>query len=802
MWDKTNNNGSSNNKKHFCSSFGLIVFLNVMKHLQCLFVLIALMCVQSVFAQGASIGKFYDHLPYNKANSIAVTRDKVFVGSGQTMFTYDLNDGSLETLSKVNVLSDLGVTAVAYSEKYNKVIVGYETGNIDFIIGNTVVNIPDVVRTSIQGFKNINDIFIWDDFAYLSTGFGIIKLDIDKNEIKETYLIGDNATNVFVNGVTVFNDSIFAATTQGIYKARLEGTNLVDFQNWEQSTKVAQVNYESICSNDEIMLFNRVLDGENNDTILSYDGSAWQPLVYSGYANQDVKRIQYQNDEWQISHTFGAEFISKDFTTVTPLELYSFSLEIPQPRAFVKNNGIWWVADNRFGLVSYVTGKSEQFLPAGPASFQAWDMDFQNDELWVASGSLTPSRVNNFLKEGIYVYRNNEWTSYNGGEYNEMFDIITISASPTRPGEVFVGSWGEGLRRVIDGKIDTASYKQNNSTVTPNSVFEYYTIGDTKYDNNGVLWTTVAGLSGANVQYPIIAFDGENWFGYGMENKLVTETHAGEIAIDNAGNKWFVSDANGVFVFNENGTFDDEEDDQVVLITTGEDKGNLPTKNVNCLAIDMDGKVWIGTDEGLTIISSTNGLYDGEVRAERIIIEQEGSFEYLLETEIITTIKVDGANRKWIGTETGGVYLVSEDGLETIHHFTTETTPLLSNTIFDVEIFGSTGEVFFATDKGLMSYIGDATDEESYEGPTYAFPNPVRPEYDGIIGIRGLAPNAEVKITDISGNLIYETFSKGTTATWDGNSLNGKRAQTGVYIVFSVTDDGEQKEVTKILFIN
>jgi hypothetical protein len=238
------------------------------------------------------------------------------------------------------------------------------------------------------------------------------------------------------------------------------------------------------------------------------------------------------------------------------------------------------------------------------------------------------------------------------------------------------------------------------------------------------------------------------------------------------------------------------------LITTGELNGNLPTKSVYSIAEDLDGKIWIGTEEGLTVISSTYGLFDGDVKANRIIIEQDGTYQYLLETEVIKTIKVDGGNRKWIGTASGGVYLISEDGQETIHHFTAENSALLSNNIFDIEIFGTTGEVFFATDNGLVSYVGDATDANEYNGPTYAYPNPVRPDYEGLIGIKGLVENSEVKITDITGNVIYETMSEGTTATWDGKSLNGERAQTGVYVVFSVSDDGRQKEVAKILFIN
>ncbi len=754
-------------------------------------------------AQLAGIGKFYDHLPYNQGTVVCLAGDKVYAGVGQTLFVLDQKDNSITKLSKVNQLSDLGVTTIAYSKKHKSVIIGYLTGNIDIIVNNQVINIPDIERTSIQGFKSINDIYIDEDFAFLSTGFGIVKLDIQRQEIKETYLIGDNATNVFVNDITFYNDSIFAATQEGIYVANLNSANLSNFQNWSVLPFRLGTNFNALASNDSIIMFNASIEGNNKDTIHLYNKGVWSKLSFEGYKNADVYSIEYENEEWLLTFNDIAHCLNKNGEAKEKTFTYAGNYTGIKPKHMISDgNTGYWIADNKYGLAHrFSAWNYDVFTPSGPAYYQAFKLDFKGDALWVASGTLTAFWGNNYDKKGVYRYQNNEWDSYNRGGYDSISDISTVSINPFNTQEVYFGSWGKGLVRTENGKIKDV-FQNHNSGINSLNLFRNHLVGGNTFDENGVLWVTCSGAPGAPVTNPLVAYDGKDWHEYNLENKLVNSTHAGEIFVDAEGYKWFASRDNGVFVFDDNGTLGDDNDDRVALITTGENSGNLPTKNVHCIAQDQDGKVWIGTEEGLTVLNSTFGVFDGEAKADRIIIEQDGSFQYLLETEIVKTIKVDAANRKWIGTASGGVYLISEDGQETIHHFTTENSPLISNTIFDIEIFGTTGEVFFATDKGLMSYIGDATDGDEYNGPTYAYPNPVRPDYEGLIGIKGLAENAEVKITDITGNVIYETISQGTTATWDGKSLNGKRAQTGVYIVFSVNEDGSQKEVAKILFIN
>ena len=757
------------------------------------------------FSQSAGIGAFYDHLPYNECNTICLADDKVYIGSGQTLFTYSLSDNSIETLSKVNKLSDLGVNSIAYSKEYSTVIIGYSTGNIDVIVNNQIINVPDIERTIIQGFKSINNIYIKGNYAYLSTGFGIIQFDIQRKEIKETFLIGDNASNVFVNDLTFYNDTIFAVTSEGIYLADVNSSNLSNFQNWKKFDRFENQNINLIESNDSIIVINIQTEDYLKDTLYSYNGKNWNTITFPKYNHDDIFDINFEANEWIFCQNFNARFVTSNFSESESMYTYGEEYSGIKPRAIIKGKvDDYWVADNTHGLIHKTgTWQHQVFTPAGPAYYECWRMDFDGDALWVASGTLNSQQGNNYNKKGVYKYSNNKWESFRGSGFDSLYDITTVNINPQNTNQIYFGTWGRGLIQTNNGEI-TNVFDRYNSGIQSLNLESYrpHYIGGSTFDEKNVLWATCSGAPGASVNNPLVAFDGSEWYEYSLNNLLVNNTNTGEIFVDPNGYKWFSSRDNGIFVFDDNGTLSNKDDDRVALITTGENSGNLPTKAVFDIAQDKDGEVWVGTEEGLTVINSTFGVFDGEVKSERIIIEQDESFQYLLETEIINTIKVDGGNRKWIGTASGGVYLLSEDGQETIHHFTAENSNLLSNTIFDIEIFGTTGEVFFATDKGLISYIGDATDSEKYTGPTYAYPNPVKPDYDGLIGIRGLVENSEIKIIDITGNVIYETISEGGTATWDGKSLNGNRAKTGVYIVFSASNDGAEKEVAKILFIN
>jgi hypothetical protein len=255
-----------------------------------------------------------------------------------------------------------------------------------------------------------------------------------------------------------------------------------------------------------------------------------------------------------------------------------------------------------------------------------------------------------------------------------------------------------------------------------------------------------------------------------------------------------------MYVFNEQ----NDPGQQFRGLNAVENNGSIPGSNVFAMAEDQDGEIWIGTDEGIAIFYTPDQVLTTQsVNAERPLVNFDGYVQYLLETEIVTSIDVDGANRKWVGTDRAGVFLLSADGTEQVYHFTEDNSPLFSNNITDLAVNQETGEVFFGTAKGMIAFKGTATGpSENFDDNVHAFPNPVKSDYFGDIGIDGLMNNSIVKITNVSGSVVYETRSEGGRAVWNGNDMHGNRVKSGVYLVFVSSENGEEKVATKILFLN
>jgi hypothetical protein len=318
-----------------------------------------------------------------------------------------------------------------------------------------------------------------------------------------------------------------------------------------------------------------------------------------------------------------------------------------------------------------------------------------------------------------------------------------------------------------------------------------------KYDKNNNLWVSI---SLGNDALTVLKSDGE-WVELGLPS-YANGTEVSTITIDKSGQKWVIMrEANAVIVFNDNGTLDDTSDDIIRKLSSAAGNGAFPGGLVLSLACDLDGEIWIGTNEGIGVIyNPENVSFGGSYDAQQILVEYDGHVRPLLETESITAIAIDGSNKKWIGTDKAGVFLLSEDGTQELAHFTAENSPLLSNTISAITI-SEKGEVFFGTANGIVSYRGTSTPGGPVNNDVFAFPNPVRGGYEGTIAINGLVQDAFVKITDVSGNLVFSTRAEGGQAVWDGKTMQGDKVATGVYLVFASDNTGEETVITKILVI-
>jgi hypothetical protein len=769
------------------------------------FITVALLFSAFISHTQVGIGEWREHLSYRVGVSLCKADNRIYCSTTPSLFYYDTDDNSVQKISKVQGLSDLEINVVKYSEKHNTVIIGYDNGNIDLIANNQIINIPDIKRSFIQGDKSVNEIIVNDDFAYLSTGFGIISFDILKREISETFNLGESGTFLHVNESCIKNDTIYAACENGIYAGSLK-SNLIDFQNWVKMEGLPTGNYNTIVAINDKLVCNFQMEGQwQKDTIYSFENGSWQkkPLG-KNYAHDNILDLNVFDQEIVASFSFRVTTVDENLTEISTISRYNEE-DSPEPSEAIKDGDEYWIADRTKALVHFSTSTTPNIIaPSGPEFSDSWRMDYSNGHLWLTTGALAPNMKYSFSNKGLALFHEEKWNSYYGSSvFDSLRAIHAIAINPDNPDHIFAASYGGGVLEFKDEER-VKIYNETNSAIQSISLFPFRPVGELTFDSKKRLWIANGGLTGYSVSKPLVMYDlNDNWYSYGLNNVLSSSSLLSGIMVDKNGNKWLSAYLKGIIVFNENETFTDESDDQQVLLTKAETGGNLPSNEVFSVAEDLDGKIWVGTSAGLVVFNNPQNVFgQGGINAEKIIIEQDDNANYLLSDEIITKIKIDAGNRKWIGTESSGVYLMSADMQTELFHFTLLNSPLLSDQIVDIEIDESTGEVFFSTDKGLISFMSTATTSDGYEGPTYAYPNPVPSHFTGTIGIRGVVDMAEIKITDISGNLVYETIANGTTATWDGRSLNGKKAQSGVYLVFISNSDGSETEITKILFLN
>ena len=414
-------------------------------------------------------------------------------------------------------------------------------------------------------------------------------------------------------------------------------------------------------------------------------------------------------------------------------------------------------------------------------------------------GGITASWNNVWMAATMETFQEEDWSWTHSWEDR---DLINLAVDPDDPSHVFAGAWGSGVLEYHGKEI--TRYDENNSSLQnliPGQPF--IRVGGVALDPQGNLWVT-----NSSVAEPIsvLKTDG-TWLSFRVNNLISEYGALGDILVSSAGHKWvIVPRGNGLFAMDDNMTIEDTSDDIYEKVSVVDNFGKVITNDVYSFAEDHDGNLWLGTNQGVLVMYSPYRLFtEGSVYAQEILIPRgdgSGYADPLLGTQVVTSIEVDGANRKWLGTQGGGVYLVSEDGLEELAHFTASNSPLLSDVIMDIEVEGSSGEVFFGTEKGIISYKGDALQGASAFNEVVVYPNPVRDTYEGPVAIKGLLENTTVKIADMSGNLVFETESLGGQAIWDGTNFNGERVATGVYMIYLSSTDGSLSHVTKLLFIH
>jgi hypothetical protein len=752
-------------------------------------------------SQSLALGQWKAHLPWNKGVGVAEAGDKIYCAVEDGLYSYNKGNGELETFSKVNGLSDKGVTLIRYNASYDVLVITYDDANIDIISGQKITNISDIKRKNIVGSKSINEITFVGKYAYLSCGFGIVVMDVEKLEIKDTYYIGPNGANINVGGLAFDGTYLFASTDSGVYQININDPNINLYSTWSRiftpatGTKYYQIVYFSN------KLYLRADPSNNNDYLMSYDYSSWSN---SGISSTDMQKLQVGNNKLSVSATGEVKVFDTAQQLIRTINNSNYSCNIRD--AVSDNSDNIWIADNTKGLVKINSSNQvDYFVPDGPRSSKCADIKIINNQLWVAHAVQGRKWNNQYSREGFSTYVDGHWTTYDASNLvspivsmDSLYDFMSLDVDPRNSNHVFVGSRGAALLEVENGAIKNY-YNEANSTLQ-SAIGNPSTcqMGGLLFDKDYNLWVV---NSTVNNPLCLLKTDG-SWHSYNFPVNppflkiSLSGVFAGEMLIDSYDQKWVDFNETGVLVFNE-------KTNRYQFLTTDEGSGHLPTNDVRSMVEDREGQVWIGTSGGIVVFYNPSAVLSGSnFDGQQVLLLQDENYQYLLETDIVASIAVDGANRKWFGTEASGAFLMSADGTKQILHFTEENSPLLSNNVTSIGINQKTGEVFFGTERGICSYRGDATEGGETCEDYYVFPNPVSHDYHGPIAIQGLVANASVKITDVSGQVVYQTKSKGGLATWDGNNFQGQRAKTGIYLVYVTNDDGSATCVTKMLFTN
>jgi hypothetical protein len=751
-------------------------------------------CSIAAMAQLPAIGSWQEHLPYHRAIAVDRSSDRIWCATPYSLFSVSLSDNSLTRLSKINGLNETGISAIRVDSTNNKLIIAYTNSNIDILSGNRVFNIPALKQATIAGDKTVFQVFTFEDTAYLATGLGIVVLDEDKYEIRDTYIIGSGGDSVAVHALATDGSILYAATDEGLKQAPLHSPALADFHTWTLAGGTAGLS-AGPCR--QVVVWNGQALVLQDDSVFEQQAGSWQPFYADGWlinglsvSGGKLLLCEQRNGTGRVLSIGASGSVDKTLQQSAALQ---------SPRQAIYLGTEYYVADSTTGLSTWTSAGPAAVIPNSPLSLATGEMTIgANGMLWVAAGGADSSWLPLNNHDGLYRFDGSQWTNYNGTVYttfDSIFDFMSVAIDPRDSG-VWAGSFGEGLLRV--GPDNTFSIFAGNGTVAPmQGQPTVYRVSGLAFDREGNGWIANYGAAGDL----LLRTAAGAWIPISIPFPHA-ENAVSQIVVDNNGRVWIVSPkGNGLFCYDHGPSLDIVSDDQWKYYRTGSGTGNLPDNHVHCIVKDRSGLIWVGTANGIGVIPCTANVFSGGgCDAVWPIVQFDNFAGYLFSGQSIQTMAVDGADRKWIGTPTG-VWLLSPDAQKIIYHFTSDSTPLLSNDIRQIAVDPSTGIVYFATAKGICSFRSTATGGGEANSKVLVFPNPVPPGYTGSIAIRGLVEDAIVKITGLDGRLIYQTRALGGQAIWNGRDYTGRQIVTGIYLVLVSDDTRQEKMATKIIFI-
>ena len=744
-----------------------------------------------------AIGQWSDHLSYRSLSQVCLAGSRVYGASQGGVCYFDTTDYSVVRMNRVTGLSDVGVASIAYDAVTKSLIVAYSNANIDIVQNDRVYNLADIKRSSMVSNKVINAIVCHNRCAYLACGFGIVVVSLDRHEIKETYYLDvENGTNV--NDIAFTDSLIVAATNDGLLMADKNNRLLNIYSNWHRDTTSLMQGQvvKALSVNDGRLLARTYFDNAAEQTVYRQDEDG----NFVPWLSGDFRSVEAYENFITASQHDSVTVYDKSYRFCYSIKNVDW-MSMDANDAVVSSDGSVWIAHNWAGLVRtrFDSERVDSYSPNGPYSDEAYRLKAYGDKMFLCRGGKLPTYSSAYIPAQLSIWQNGRWRLLNEVQgLDTLYDFLDVAVNPKDTAEWLVASWYDGLVGMRNEYVEQVY----DATSTNGHLQSYYEgnfravlTGAVEFDKKGNAWM----LNSLQDRGLVVRYRSGEWQSFDVSS-MTGGTQIDKLVVDSVrGYVWFAGSANRIYV----------HDGERMAYVDPNNGSRMSTTSVTCLVQDHEGDIWVGTNKGVKKIYDGYRAFNDGGRGERspvtcanILFMQDEKVEYLMAYESVTCMAVDGANRKWVGTATGGLYLLSASGMEELLHFNTSNSPLLSNKIISVAVHPQSGDVFVATDMGVQSYRGTATYNNGFtDEHIYAYPNPVRPDYDGPIAVKGFSRNALVHITDAAGHTVGAMRANGGQAVWNGRDQSGRKVRSGVYYVFASSEDGQQRAVAKVLVI-
>lgn len=754
------------------------------------------------------VGTWRSHLSYNNITMVEETATQIFaVGDGH-LFSCNKSDKAITKYSKIDGFSDNSVSRIKYDWQSGSLVIAYKNSNIDIVTKEgDIINIPDIKNKTLAVDKSVNNVCFYKSNAYISTNFGIVVLNMNRSEIKDTYIIGDNAQMKPVYSVTTDGKDLYALMDGAIKVAPIKGKNLLDYKNWSADI-ISPLDVSKKYS--ELLFYcGRLVLCEEDGDVWEYSDGAWKVLFKKSISGHTFTHLS--KDRLTISCGAEKYVIDQSWRKEGPYTLGGSD-------AVIVDNTFWLAQEtNGLGYVSLEDWVLHSVVVDGPVLGSSQRIYCEKGRIVVAPGGAWIDRKH--IDGAIMFFENEKWVSYTAKETGAadispdgwFMDVVSVAVDPNNPNRWFAATWGEGIYEFIDGKAvklhnyySTGGVLKPVSSISEPGLLHYTRVDGLVFDEDGTLWAICSIVSTNENEKVVVYMTSDNiWHEASGYTSASTFATAQQILIHTNKQKWIRSARYkpGVIVKSEKSS-------RFFKQLVDKDGNTVSPSFVYDMAEDGDGTVWICTNEGPILFQNVGDVFSSSYRVTRIKIPRNdgsGLADYLLSGIPVKAIAVDGGNRKWIGTENAGLYLISADGLTNIHHFTVENSPLPSNEITSIAINQANGSVFIGTADGIVEYRDGVTNPEKKlsEDKIKVFPNPVKPDYTGLITLTGLEENTEVRVVNASGYLVYSGTSVGGTFTWNGKNFHGDNVSGGVYFfhLMNTKENNSRSTAAKVLII-